>query len=125
MEHLIARFTKTLAESIFVKDRIGVEWAFKIAHGTYEVEIAWSDEDVSTRMFMPVSHAPSYGISGLNISVNHTETEPYPEGHDKHVSYIQTQLEACGNAAVMVTNHLVRYFKFMIGNPLLQEVTLQ
>jgi hypothetical protein len=125
MEHLIARFTKTLAESIFVKDRIGVERAFKTAHGTYGVEIAWSDEDVSTRMFMPGSRTPSYGISGLNISVSHPETEPYPEGHDECVSYIQTRLEAYRNAAVVVTNRLIRYCKFMLGNPLLQEITLQ
>jgi hypothetical protein len=66
-----------------------------------------------------------YGISRLNISVSHPETEPYPEGPDERYSYIEPRLQAYTSIAAVVTNRLIRYFKLMLGNPLLQEITTQ
>jgi hypothetical protein len=122
MERLVASFTITLAEPILVKDREGAIHTFKVAHDAYQVEITWGKEDVPSRIFKPGSHRPCYGISRLNISVSHPETEPYPEGVDARYSYIEPRLEAYASVAENVTNRLIKYFKFTLGNPLLREI---
>jgi hypothetical protein len=125
MERLVAHFTITLAEPILVEDREGAIHTFKTSCSAYEVEITWGEEDVPFRMRKLGSRWPCYGISRLIISVSHLETEPYPEDHDERVSYIEPRLEAYVKVATVVTNRLIKYFKFMLGNPLLQEITPQ
>lgn len=122
MERLVACFTITLAEPILVEARQGAIHTFKVSHDTYHVEVTWGEEDVPSRMWKPGSSAPCYGISRLNISVSHPETEPYPEGVDERSSYIKSRLEAYARVAADVTNRLIKYFKFTLGNPLLQEI---
>jgi hypothetical protein len=123
MERLMARFTITLAEPILVEDRQDAIHTFKVAHDTYQVEVTWGEKDVPSRMWKPGASTPCYGISRLNISVSHPEAEPYPEGPDERYSYIELRLQAYASIAAVVTNRLIRYFKFMLGNPLLQEIT--
>jgi hypothetical protein len=125
MERLIAHFTITLAEPILVEDREGAKHTCKVAYDSYEAGVTWSDEDVSLRMWGPGSSIPRYPISRLTITVSHPETEPYPEGHDERVLYIQTRLEAYATVAAAVTNRVILYFKFFLGNPLLQAITPQ
>jgi hypothetical protein len=125
MERLAAHFTIQLAEPILVEDRLGAKQTFVVAHNAYEVEVAWDDEDVSSRIWEPGSRRPCYGISRLTITASHPETEAYPEDHNERVTYIQTRLKEYANVAAIVTNRLVRYFKFLLGNPFLQEIAPQ
>jgi hypothetical protein len=123
MERLVARFTITLAEPILVEDREGAIRTFKVAHDAYQVEVTWGEEDVPFHMWMPGSRWPCYGLSVLTITVSHPDTEPYPEEHAERVAYIQPRLTAYAGVAAVITNRLIRYFKFKLGNPLLQEIT--
>jgi hypothetical protein len=125
MERLVARFSITLAEPILVEDKEAAIRTFNVAHGAYQVEVTWGEEDVPFHMWMSGSRRPCYGLSLLTISVSHPDTESYPEEHDKRVSYIKPRLEAYVNVAAVVTNRLIKYFKFTLGNPLLQEITPQ
>lgn len=122
MERLVAGFAITLAAPILVNDREGAIHTFKVAHDAYQVEVTWGKEDVPSSIRKPGSRRPCYGISRLNISVSHPETEPYPEGVDARYSYIEPRLEAYASVAANVTNRLIKYFKFTLGNPLLQEI---
>ena len=88
MERLVACFSISLAEPILVEDRQGAIHTFKVAHGEYEVEATWGNEDVRSRKWRPGSRRPRYGISRLEISVSRPETESYPEGVDERNAYL-------------------------------------
>jgi hypothetical protein len=123
MERLIAHFTITLAEAILFENTGSAKRAFKVGHDAYEVEVKWNDEDVLGSIQQPGWRRPCYGISRLTITVSHLEAAPYPEGHDERVSYIRSRLDGYAGIAAAVTNRLIKYFKFILGNPLLQEIT--
>jgi hypothetical protein len=122
MERLIAHFTIALAEPILVEDVHGAKRAFMIEHDAYEIEVAWDDEDVHERITKRSARRPSYGISTIRISVSQPETEPYSEDVDERNSYLGPRLEVYANVATTIANRLIKYFKFTLGNPLLQEV---
>jgi hypothetical protein len=122
MKRLIAHFTMVLAEPILVEDVHGAKRTFRIEHEAYEIEVAWDDEDVHERVTKRNARRPSYGISTIRISVSQPETEPYPEDFDERNSYLEPRLRAYADVATTITNRLIRYFKFTLGNPLLQEV---
>jgi hypothetical protein len=125
MERLVARFTMSFSEPILVEDRQGAIHTFKVAHGEYEIEATWGNEDVRSRKWKPGSRRPRYGISRLEISMSRPETESYPEGVDERNAYLTPRLETYACVAAIIINRLIRYFKFTLGNPLLQEVTPQ
>jgi hypothetical protein len=126
MERLVAHFTIPLAAPLLVEDREDAVRAFEVAHGTYAVEITWKGEHDTSRWqpkHLRASGLWYYGISRLTIAVSHPETEPYPTDADKVVPYLEPRLKAYARAAEAVTNRLIQYFKFTLGNPLVQEIT--
>lgn len=124
MERLIAHFTIPLAEPILVEDRRGAKRVFKVKHDAYDVEVAWDDEDVHERSTKPNARRPRYGISKLKISVSRPKTDPYPKD-DEHNTYPLGRLEDRADVAALIMNRLIRYFRFTLGNPLLEAVRAQ
>jgi hypothetical protein len=123
MERLIVNLTIQLAEPILIEDRRGAKRA-KVVQDGDEAEVAWDDEDVHERIWKRNARRPRYGISKLKISVSHPTTDPYLKD-DEHKTYHWPRLEAYANVATRIMNRLIRYFRFTLGNPLLEAVRAQ
>jgi hypothetical protein len=124
MERLIAHFTIPLAEPILVEDRRGSKRAFKVEHDAYEVEVAWDDKEVHGRTTKPNKRRPYYGISKLKISVGRPLRTDQDPKDDEPKTNSGPGLDHADVAAIIM-NRLIRYFRFMLGNPLLEAVRTQ
>jgi hypothetical protein len=124
MEHLIAHFTIILDVPLLVEDRRGAKRAFKVEHDVYDVEVAWDDEDVHERIWKRNARRPCYGISKLKISVGRPlRTDQYAKD-DEPKTNPGPRLDHTDVAAIIM-NRLIRYFRFTLGNPLLEAVRAQ
>ena len=124
MERSIAHFTIILAVPILVEDRRGAKRAFKVEHDAYEVEVAWDDKDVHSRVTKPNARRPCYGISTLKISVGRPlRRDQYPKD-DEPKTEPGPRLDHADVAAIIM-KRLIRYFRFTLGNPLLEAVRAQ
>ena len=121
MERLIAHFTIMLDVPLLVEDRRGAKRAFKVEYDAYEVEVAWDDKDVHERIWKRNSSLACYGISKLTISVGRPlRTDQYPKD-DEPKTNSGPRLDHADVAAIII-KRLIRYFRFMLGNPLLEAV---
>jgi hypothetical protein len=124
MERLIAHFTIILDVPLLVEDRRGAKRAFKVEYDAYEVEVAWDDKDVHSRVTKRNARRPCYGISKLKISVGRPlRTDQYPKD-DEPKTNPGPRLDHADVAAIIL-NRLIRYFRFTLGNPLLGAVRAQ